>query len=66
MGGVVAVLGGILAAAGLAIIAREAFPVQGEQVLWPGIGVACVAASAVLLRLDPIAPLRKGNDPGVA
>ena len=66
VGGVVAVLGGILAAAGLAIIAREAFPVQGEQGLWPGIGVACVAASAVLLRLDPIAPLRKGHDPGVA
>jgi peptidoglycan/LPS O-acetylase OafA/YrhL len=63
--GVVAVVGGILAAAGLAVIAREAFPVQGEQLLWPGIGVALVVASAVLLRLDPIAPLRKANDPGI-
>ena len=66
VGGVMAVFGGILAAAGLAIIAREAFPVQGEQLLWPGIGVACVVASAVLLRLDPIAPLRKTKDPGIA
>ncbi len=64
--GVVAVVGGILAAAGLAVIAREAFPVQGEQLLWPGMGVALVVASAVLLRLDPIAPLRKANDPGIA
>jgi peptidoglycan/LPS O-acetylase OafA/YrhL len=64
--GVVAVFGGILAAAGLAVIAREAFPVQGEQLLWPGIGVACVVAGAILLRLDPIAPLRKPKDPGIA
>ena len=64
--GIVAVLGGVLAAAGLAGIAREAFPVQGEQLLWPGIGVACVVAGAILLRLDPIAPLRKAKDPGVA
>jgi hypothetical protein len=66
VGGVVAVIGGVLAAAGLAIIAREAFPVQGEQLLRPGIGVACVVASAILLRLDPIAPLRRPKDPGIA
>jgi fucose 4-O-acetylase-like acetyltransferase len=57
--GAVAVTGGVLAAAGLAIVAREAFPVQGEQLLWPSIGVACVVAAAVVLRLDPIAPLRR-------
>ena len=63
--GVEAVLGGVLAAAGLAIIAREAFPVQGEQLLWPAIGVASVVAGAVLLRLDPLAPLRRPADPGI-
>jgi fucose 4-O-acetylase-like acetyltransferase len=57
--GAVAVIGGVLAAAGLAIVAREAFPVQGEQLLWPSIGVACVVAAAVVLRLDPVAPLRR-------
>ena len=66
VGGVVAAIGTVLAAAGLAIIAREAFPVQGEQLLWPGVGVACVVASAILLRLDPIAPLRRPKDPGLA
>jgi peptidoglycan/LPS O-acetylase OafA/YrhL len=60
---VLAVVGGVLAAAGLGVIAREAFPVQGEQLLWPSIGVACVAAGALLLRIDPITPLRRGRSP---
>jgi fucose 4-O-acetylase-like acetyltransferase len=57
--GAIAVVGGVLAAAGLAVLAREAFPVQGEQLLWPSLGVACVLLGPVLLRLDPIAPLRR-------
>jgi fucose 4-O-acetylase-like acetyltransferase len=64
--GAVALAGNVLAAAGLAIIADQAFPVQGEQLLWPSIGVACVVAGAIFLRMDPIAPLRKkAADPGV-
>ncbi len=63
--GAMAVTGGVLAAAGLAILAREAFPVQGEQLLWPSIGVSCVVAGAAVLRLDPIAPLRRLADPGI-
>ncbi|HET9249367.1 MAG TPA: acyltransferase [Actinomycetota bacterium] len=64
--GVLSLVGTVLAAAGLAVIAREAFPVQGEQLLWPGIGVACVVVGAVLLRVDPIAPLRRpASDPGI-
>lgn len=61
---VMVLTGGVLAAAGLAIIAREAFPVQGEQLLWPSVGVACVVAGALVLRLDPVAPLRRPADPG--
>jgi len=49
----------VAAAAGLAVLAREAFPVQGEVVLWPSIGVALVAIGAVCLRVDPIAPIRR-------
>jgi acyltransferase-like protein len=60
--GVMAVLGGVLAAAGLGIIAREAFPVQGEQLLWPSIGVGCVVAGAIVLRLDGLGPLRRPSD----
>jgi fucose 4-O-acetylase-like acetyltransferase len=61
--GAVAVIGGVFAAAGLGILAREAFPVQGEQLLWPSIGVACVVAGAIVLRLNPLAPLRRSADP---
>jgi len=55
----VALAGAVAAAAGLAVLAREAFPVQGEVVLWPSIGVALVAIGAVCLRVDPIAPIRR-------
>jgi fucose 4-O-acetylase-like acetyltransferase len=62
----VAVIGTILAAAGLAVIAREAFLVQGEQLLWPSIGVGCLVVGAALLRVDLIAPLRRqAPDPGI-
>jgi fucose 4-O-acetylase-like acetyltransferase len=64
--GAIAVFGTVLAAGGLAIIAREAFPVQGEQLLWPSMGVMCVVLGAVVLRVDPIAPLRRSApDPGI-
>jgi peptidoglycan/LPS O-acetylase OafA/YrhL len=53
------ILGSVAAAAGLAVLAREAFPVQGEVLLWPSIGVGLVALGAVVLRVDPIAPLRR-------
>jgi fucose 4-O-acetylase-like acetyltransferase len=57
--GAAAVIGGILAAAGLAVLAREAFPVQGQQLAWPSLGVAGVVLGAICLRVDPIAPLRR-------
>jgi fucose 4-O-acetylase-like acetyltransferase len=65
-----ALAGSILASAGMAIIATAAFPVQGELVAGPALGVACLAAGAVLLHVDPISPLRHGarttdrGDPG--
>jgi fucose 4-O-acetylase-like acetyltransferase len=60
---ILAVIGGVLAAAGLGVIAREAFPVQGEQLLWPSIGVASLVIGMLVLRIDPIAPLRRGRGP---
>ncbi|MGH2538940.1 MAG: acyltransferase family protein, partial [Actinomycetota bacterium] len=58
-----ALVGAVTAAGGLAVLAREAFPVQGEVLLWPGIGVALVAFGALALRVDPVAPLRRPPDP---
>ena len=55
------ILGSVAAAAGLAVLAREAFPVQGEVLLWPSIGVGLVTLGAVVLRVDPIAPLRRAS-----
>jgi fucose 4-O-acetylase-like acetyltransferase len=62
IGSVPALTGSVMAAAGLALLAREAFPVQGEVVLWPSIGVALVALGAILLRVDPIAPVRRRSE----
>jgi hypothetical protein len=56
------ILGSVAAASGLAVLAREAFPVQGEVLLWPSIGVSLVAVGAVVLRVDPIAPLRRASE----
>jgi fucose 4-O-acetylase-like acetyltransferase len=56
-----ALIGSVAAASGLAILAREAFPVQGEVLLWPSIGVGLVALGALVLRVDPIAPLRRAS-----
>jgi hypothetical protein len=36
--------------------------VQGEVFLWPSIGVGLVALGAVMLRVDPIAPLRRPSE----
>jgi fucose 4-O-acetylase-like acetyltransferase len=49
--------GTAIAAAGFAILTTHAFPVPGEVVFMPAIGVACVFVAAALLRVDPIAPL---------
>ena len=62
LGLIPALIGSVAAAAGLAVLAREAFPVQGVVLLWPSIGVALVAFGAALLRVDPIAPLRRAPE----
>jgi fucose 4-O-acetylase-like acetyltransferase len=54
-----AAVGTAAAAVGFGMLAANAFPVPSEALRLPAIGVAAVAASAVLLRMDPIAPLRK-------
>jgi Acyltransferase family len=54
-----ALLGVALACAGMGVVAAEAFPVQGEDPLVPSIGVACVVAGALVLRVNPLAPLRR-------
>jgi fucose 4-O-acetylase-like acetyltransferase len=53
-------LGTVAAAAGFAILAANAFPVPGESVFWPSTGAVLIGAGAVLVRVDPIAPLRHG------
>jgi fucose 4-O-acetylase-like acetyltransferase len=64
VGAAPALVGAVAAAAGLAVLAREAFPVQGEVVLWPSIGVVLVALGALVLRVDPFAPLRRASERG--
>jgi fucose 4-O-acetylase-like acetyltransferase len=56
------VAGTAIAAAGFAILTTHAFPVPGEVVFLPAVGVACVFVAAALLRVDPIAPLRTHAD----
>ncbi|HVH54494.1 MAG TPA: hypothetical protein VNA32_10245 [Actinomycetota bacterium] len=51
------VAGAVSASAGMAIIADEAFPVQGEVVAEPALGVLFLAAGALLLRVNPLSPL---------
>jgi hypothetical protein len=51
------VAGAVSASAGMAIIADEAFPVQGEVVAGPALGVLLLAAGALLLRVNPLSPL---------
>jgi fucose 4-O-acetylase-like acetyltransferase len=51
-------LAGVAAAcAGMSIIAAAAFPVQGEVLLMPAVGVGSLAAGALLLHVNPLGPL---------
>ena len=50
--------GVVAAAAGLGILASQAFPVPGEDVALPALGAGLVVAGAALLGVDPVAPLR--------
>jgi hypothetical protein len=59
LGVAIALLGTAVAGAGFALLAARAFPVPGSIVVIPTIGVVLVAISAVLIHVDPIAPLRK-------
>jgi fucose 4-O-acetylase-like acetyltransferase len=53
-------LGGIAASsAGMSIVAAAAFPVRGEVVAMPALGVACLVAGALLLQVNPLSPLAK-------
>jgi hypothetical protein len=55
-----AVLGTAVTAVGLGMLAANAFPVPGEeQVRLSTLGVAATVAGALLLRVDPLAPLRR-------
>jgi Acyltransferase family len=55
---VLSLAGTAAAAGGFAILTVRGFPVPSEVVLVPTLGVVCVMLGAVLLRVDPIAPLR--------
>ena len=55
----VAIAGTLAAGAGFALLAARAFPVPGSIVVIPTIGVALVAIGALLIHVDPIAPLRR-------
>ena len=55
--------GAAAASAGMAIIAAEAFPVQGEVVAKPALGVLLLAAGALLLRVNPVSPLLRSSQP---
>jgi hypothetical protein len=46
------------AAAGFAVLTVRGFPVPGDVVFVPTVGVAAVAIGAILLRVDPFSPLR--------
>lgn len=45
-------------AIGFGMLAANAFLVPGDELALSAIGVACVAFGALLLRADPISPLR--------
>ncbi len=49
--------GAVAASGGMAIIADEAFPVQGEVVAEPALGVILLAVGALLLHVNPLSPL---------
>ena len=47
------------ASAGMSIIAAAAFPVQGEVLATPLLGVAFLVVGAILLHVNPFSPLSK-------
>ena len=58
--GLVMSLAGVAcAAAGMSIIAAAAFPVQGEVLAMPLLGVAFLVVGAILLHVNPFSPLSK-------
>jgi fucose 4-O-acetylase-like acetyltransferase len=58
--GLVLSLAGLaLASAGLSIVAAAAFPVQGEVLAMPLVGVGCTVAGAILLHVNPLGPVSK-------
>ena len=64
LGRATALGGAVLACAGMAIVAAEAFPVQGEEPLRPALGVAGIVAGTLLLRVNPLGPLRRASQIG--
>jgi hypothetical protein len=50
--------GVVAGSTGMALLAAVAFPVQGAVLVKPLLGVACVAVGAILLRIEPLSPLR--------
>jgi hypothetical protein len=56
--GIAMSLAGVAAAsAGMSILAAAAFPVQGEVVAIPALGVSLLATAAALLHVNPLSPL---------
>ena len=55
----IAVLGTTATGAGFALLAARAFPVPGSIVVLPTAGVLLVALGAILIHVDPVAPLRR-------
>ncbi len=65
-GFVMSLAGVAFASAGMSIVAAAAFPVQGEVLAMPLVGVASLIAGAILLHLNPLSPLSKRSAEGRA
>ncbi len=57
-GTILALAGTATAAAGFSIFTTQAFPVPGEVVFMPSVGVVCVIAALLLLRVNPLSRRR--------
>ncbi len=64
-GFVMSMAGVAFAASGMSIIAAAAFPVQGEVLAMPLLGVACLFVGAILLHVNPLGPLTSRSAEGV-
>jgi hypothetical protein len=61
--GLASTIGGVVVGSiGLALLAAVAFPVQGAVLAKPLLGVVCVAAGAIVLRVQPLSPLRGARE----